>query len=85
MSLGFDDVLNRASCEALNGFSPRARRRLLDFCRGLAERPFTGGDYNESDEQGWRVEVMLVHDCYLVRWHVDHAAKEIRVFSIESV
>lgn len=85
MSLGYDYVLNRASCEALNGFSPRARRRLLDFCRGLAERPFTAGDYHETDAQGWRVEVMLVHDRYLVQWHVDHAVKEIRVFSIEAV
>ncbi|MSU48363.1 MAG: hypothetical protein EXS37_04595 [Opitutus sp.] len=85
MSLGYDYTLNRASCEALNGFSPRARGRLLDFCRSLAERPFTAGDYHETDEQCWRVEVMLVEDRYLVRWHVDHAAKDVRVFEIEAV
>jgi hypothetical protein len=82
MSLGYDYTLNRASCEALNGFSAHARDRLLDFFCGLAERPFAAGDYVETDERGWRVEVMLVRDCYLVRWHVDHAAKEVRVFEI---
>ena len=83
MSLGY--VLNRASCEALNGLPKRSRNRLLDFFRRLAESPFTEGDYHETDERGFSVEVMLLDDRFLVRWHVDHAVKEIRVFELEIV
>ena len=85
MSLGYDYVLNRASCEALNGLPRRTRKQLLTFFLGLAQRPFTEGDYREVDDKGLTVEVMLVGDQFLVRWHVDHAAKEVRVFEVEVV
>ncbi|MDO8545651.1 MAG: hypothetical protein Q7S40_34850 [Opitutaceae bacterium] len=85
MSLGYGYALNRASCEALNGLPRRSRERLLDFFRRLAESPFTEGDYHETDERGFAVEVMLVHDQFLVTWHVDHPVKEVRIVGLEIV
>ena len=85
MSLGYGYALNRASCEALSGLPRRSRERLLGFFRHLAENPFAPGDNREFDEQGIPVEVMLVHDQFLVSWRADHAAKEVRVVEVEIV
>ena len=85
MSLGYDYALNRASVEVWNGLPRRSREQLLEFFRGLAERPFRAGDYRERDAAGAPIEAILVDGQFFVRWHVDHAAKEVRVFEIEVV
>jgi hypothetical protein len=83
MRVGYGYALNRASCETLNNLPSRSRRRLLDFFRRLAEYPSTIGDYSETDERGFAVEIILVDDEFLVGWHVDHAVKEVRIVSLE--
>ncbi|MCX6954512.1 MAG: hypothetical protein NTV51_20355 [Verrucomicrobia bacterium] len=85
MSLGYDYVLNRASCEALNDLPRGSRDRLLDFFQRLASNAFTVGDYQERGEHGLALEVALVENKFLVTWHPDHAVKEVCVLRIEIV
>lgn len=83
MSLGYGYALDRASCEALNTLPKRSRDRLLDFFRRLASSPFSQGDYHETDQRGFPLEVKLVDDRFLITWRADHAMKEIRILSLE--
>jgi len=43
------------------------------------------GDYQETDLRGFRLEVALIADEFLVTWHADHVAKEIRIAELERV
>jgi hypothetical protein len=85
MSLGYRYALDGTCCEVFNGLSRRQRDRLLASFRRLADAPFTAGDYRETDQRGLPLEVGLVEDDFLVTWHVDHAAKEVRVIGLELV
>lgn len=85
MSLGYRYALDDTCCEVFTGLSRRQRERLLTHFRGLANTPFTAGDYRETDLRGLPVEVALIDNEFLATWHADHAEKEIRVVGLELV
>lgn len=85
MSLGYRYALDETCCEVFSGLSRRQRERLLTSFRRLSQSPFTAGDYHETDQRGLPLEVALIDDDFLVTWHADHAAKEIRVIGLEII
>ncbi len=85
MSLGYGYALDDACCEVFHTLARRPRERLLAFFRQLAAHPFMLGDYQDSDTRGRALEVLLVENEFLVTWHADHAAKQIRVVGLEIV
>ena len=85
MSPGYRYTLDEACCEVFNLLPRRERERLLEhFCQ-LAAHPFTQGDYHEADTRGLPLELMLVENEFLVTWHADHAAKQVRIVALDVV
>ncbi len=60
-----------------------SERSLLDhFFETLSEQPFLTGDYQESDEDGRTMEVLLKGGFLLTFWS-DHAVKEICIIRVD--
>ena len=85
MSLGYGYALEDACCDVFHQLPRRQRERLLDVFRQLANHPFTHGDYQDSDARGRLLEVLLFVQQFLITWHADHAAKQVRVAGLEIV
>jgi hypothetical protein len=85
MSLGYGYALDDAGCEIFHQLPRRQRERLLGLFRQLADHPFTRGDYQESDARGQHMEVLLFDEQFLITWHADHAAKQVRIVGLEVV
>lgn len=60
------------------------RRYLNDLFASLALEPFQTGNFQEVDETGRTVEV-LVKKRYAISFWADHAVRELRVVRIEHV
>ncbi|MSU72182.1 MAG: hypothetical protein EXS43_07550 [Opitutus sp.] len=85
MNLGYGYAVDDAGCEAFHLLPRGQRERLLSFFRQLADHPFTRGDYQDSDARGQPLKVPLFDEQFLVTWHADHAAKQIRIVGLEAV
>ncbi len=83
MNSSYRYALDQGCCEAFSVLPARKRQTLLDFFRRLAGDPFMKGDYQEGDQRGFPVEVLLLADQFLLSWHTDHAAKEVRIIGLE--
>lgn len=77
--LGYDYTLN--SCCVAAGDDAG---QLVAFLSRMAASPFTSGDYQESDNQGRQVEVVL-HERWLISFWPDHAVKLLHVVDIQVV
>ncbi len=85
MSFGYGYAVDDACCEVFHTLARRHRERLLVLFRLLATHPLTPGDYRDSDARGQSVEVLLFEHEFLISWHADHAAKQIRIVGLEII
>lgn len=85
MNLGYRYALDEVCCQVFSALPLRERERLLSVFRQLAADPFQKGEYREADSRGFAVEVKLAGDHFLITWHTDHAAKEVRIVGLDIV
>ncbi len=60
------------------------RQMLDDAFQSLADNPFRRGDYQERDEEGRAMEILLKGRFVLTFW-ADHAVREVRIVRVERV
>ena len=80
----YDPVLNGKAATFLTGLSKAKQRKVIALAFGLAEHPFQIGDYTTQDDEGRRLENILLGEWHFTFW-ADHAAREFRITDIAEV
>ena len=84
MDLAYGYSLDGEAVASLLLCSSRERRLLVAAFEQMARFPFSTGDFNESGPDGREYQMFDIGDFIVTCWP-DHAAKILRVLSIERV
>jgi hypothetical protein len=80
----YDVVVPISQMAVFNGARKRERKAFLELFDRLAANPFQESDWTADDSTG-RTHYRLVVARHLVTYWADHAAREVRIVSLEQV
>jgi mRNA-degrading endonuclease RelE of RelBE toxin-antitoxin system len=83
MTSRYDAYLHLSVSQSIRQLPRRPRNQIIAFLTSLQENPFQDPDYRETASNGTPLEGKVIGQ-YAITYHVDHAAKQIRVTELES-
>ena len=77
-------IADQQDIEVILRLPASRRQHLLQQFDALADNPFQIGDAQMTDDSGRELQLKII-EPYIVTYWPDHAVKELRIVSIETV